>query len=233
MLSDLNNHIIDCHIHVRDNPELLARYLQSHTRKNSPDYYYHIRRAYNKGRSSVAQAARFIYLNHTCFNGIFRVNLRGEFNVPYGHRNAPNFPSRNALIKASQTLSITKLTVAHFGDAIARPDTNDFYYLDPPYPPLNGTSFFTHYTPARFDEADQRQLADAVHLIDASGALFMMTNADVGLIHRLYREYNILRFSVPRWISCKHKKHRVHELLITNYEVSEKGREEIVSPKKV
>ena len=94
---------------------------------------------------------------------------------------------------------------------------NDFIYLDPPYPPLNGTSFFTHYTKDRFLEDDQKRLAELVSNLNKNGCKFMMTNADTILIRKLYKNLNIYKLSVTRWITSKSKKHNVSELVITNY----------------
>jgi len=147
-LSDANAHLIDCFVAVRDHPDLVSRYLSSHRKQDSKGHYCAVRDSYNTGRGSAAQAARFIYLNKTCFNGIFRVNQKGEFNVPYGRDTRAKkdlvLPSRESLRNASQALSGASLSAVSYEKAVGSPGKNDFYYLDPPYPPLNGTSYFTH-----------------------------------------------------------------------------------------
>jgi DNA adenine methylase len=219
VLSDANPHLIACYQNIKDSPQLVARYLLAHRRNDCEDYYYEIRDCYNRAGFSAAQAARFIYLNKTCFNGIFRVNKAGEFNVPYGFKDAPVLPSEAELRLVSALLARTQLFARPFEESLNSLGQSDFVYLDPPYPPLNGTSFFTHYTSDRFGEADQRRLATAVSLISSNGAKFMMSNADTDLIREIYAGYRIQQIKVRRYITCKSIKHNVAELIITNYPV--------------
>lgn len=216
-LSDANEHLMECYKYVKRNPNLIADYVREHGKRSCERYYYRIRGKYNRSGFSAAQAARFIYLNRTCFNGIFRVNKWGEFNVPYGWKEPPVLPDRRWLRKASSILRKAKLGSGPYEKALKKASAGDFVYLDPPYPPLNHTSNFTRYTKDRFAEAEQGQLADVVHDLDARGCLVMMSNADIPLIRKLFRGYNIHSLSVTRWITCKAKKHRVDELVITNY----------------
>lgn len=217
ILSDANEHLINCYKHVRDAPELIFSYLRKHAAKSSKCYYYQVRYKYNNAPFSIAQAARFIYLNSTCFNGIFRVNQKGKFNVPYGWKDPPKLPSLDHLKRASAALKPSNLFAASFEVAIDSAPRTDFFYLDPPYPPLNGTSFFTHYTTDRFSNENQQKLAELVMKINARGAKFLITNADTPLIRRLYKPFNFKKISVTRYITCKAKKHQVSELIITNY----------------
>lgn len=218
ILSDANDHLINCYQHVRDAPELVFIYLRKHAAKTCKYYYYQVRHRYNHAASfTIAQAARFIYLNSTCFNGIFRVNKEGEFNVPYGWKEPPNLPTLEHLKRISTALKYTTLFNGSFEVAIDNPSNSDFFYLDPPYPPLNGTSFFTHYTANRFSEEHQRRLAELVRRINERGAKFMVTNADTSIIRRLYKPFDVKKLSVTRYITCKAKKHCVSELVITNY----------------
>jgi DNA adenine methylase len=218
LLSDANEHLINCYKYVKSDPDLIYRYLVKHSNNTSEDYYYKIRKLYNESIPSAAQSARFIYLNKTCFNGIFRVNKKNEFNVPYGWKEPPSLPSRSMLKKISNTLKKAKLQACSFISILNEITTDDFIYLDPPYPPLNGTSYFTHYTKERFGNDDQVQLSEFVHSINDRGAKFMMSNADTELIRDLYKKYNFYDISVTRWITCKSKKHKVSELVITNYD---------------
>ncbi len=217
-LSDLNPALVNAFLHVRDSPHLIARHLADHARQDSLDYYYKVRATYNKTRApSCAQTARFIYLNRTCFNGIFRVSRVGNFNVPYGRLKNPMFPSARHLTQVSSALRGAELRIAHYRESCQRAKRGHFVYLDPPYPPLNGTSFFRHYTPARFSDSDQRDLFQEVRALEARGCLFLMSNADTPLIHDLYRGFNIATLPVTRWVSSKNAKHKVVELVITNY----------------
>jgi DNA adenine methylase len=216
-LSDSNGHLIECYLSVRDRPALVASYLQRHRSRSSRCHYYEVRDEYNSLKPSVAQAARFIYLNQTCFNGVFRVNKRGYFNVPYGLKETPHIPSIGALRAASAALMKAELKVCDFETALSVAEKGDFIYLDPPYPPLNGTSFFTHYTADRFSEDDQRRLADATWSTAAKGCRVLMTNADTKLIRGLYKGFKFGKIQVTRWVSCRNEKHQVCELIITNF----------------
>ena len=219
VLADSNKHLIECYEFVQDCPELVADYLRDHRKKNCEDYYYHIRDVYNRSKPSAAQAARFIYLNKACFNGIFRVNLKGEFNVPYGRKEPPYLPDRDWLRQVGAVLENAILSPASFEETLESVTGDDFIYLDPPYPPLNNTSNFTRYTKDQFSIDDQKRLAEIVYELDARGCLVMMSNADVPLINELYEKFDRFSLPVTRWITCKSIKHQVNELIITNYEV--------------
>jgi DNA adenine methylase len=217
-LADANAHLIECYAFVRDSPSLVARYLQQHAALDNHTYYYHIRAKYNRSSPSAAQAARFIYLNKACYNGIFRVNRMGEFNVPYGHQyRTPDFPSSEMLVSASKALARAELRSQSFEESLAAVGRNSFVYLDPPYPPLNGTSRFTEYTVSGFGANQQDALAVSVTYLDKVGCKFMMTNADTEVVRKLYRKWNFIDIQVVRHVSCKAKRHRVAEVVIRNY----------------
>lgn len=216
-LADANQHLIRCYEAVRDTHQRVLAYPRDHGAKDCQEHYYAVREEYNRRAPSAAQAARFLYLNRTCFNGIFRVNTRGQFNVPYGYKDHPIFPDRDGLATVSQALAKAKLTAIDYRKSLAAAKRGDFLYLDPPYPPLNGTSYFTHYTKDRFDADDQKALANSVCELDEKECLFMMSNADTRAIRRLYRNFHVTRLPVTRYVTCKATKHRVGELVITNY----------------
>ncbi len=216
-LSDANEHLINSYKYVSNKPDLIHKYLLGHKKKSGEAYYYRIREIYNSSEPSAAQAARFIYLNQTCFNGIFRVNKKGEFNVAYGWKEPPILPTLSHLRNLSKALNDVKITACSFEKALWDTMSNDFIYLDPPYPPLNGTSNFTHYTTDRFSKQKQMELYTIYKKLDLKGCKLMMSNADVPFIRDLYNNFNINWLSVVRWITCKNKKHRVSEVIITNY----------------
>ncbi len=220
ILSDLNEHLILAYKYIRVYPELIADYLKVHKQNNSQNYYYRIRKTYNQTtKYSASQAARLIYLNKSCFNGIFRVNQKGKFNVPYGQRENPPLPTRSELKQISKILRNTQLSNESFEKVLVTIPQNAFVYLDPPYPPLNGTSFFTHYTVDRFNENDQKKLARIVYALHFRGCKFMLSNADTKLIRKLYNKFKITKIPVIRYITCKKIRHKVSEVIITNYEV--------------
>lgn len=217
-LADANNMLINCYKCIRNKPRLINKYLRKHLRYNSEKYYYQIRSVFNETQNiSTAQAARFIYLNKACFNGIYRVNQKGEFNVPYGHKEPPAIPSRNTLLAVSAAFEQVELINASYEDISTMVHDGDFVYLDPPYPPLNGTSYFTHYTPERFNYDDHTRLAQVFLELSNRGCLVMMSNADTPRIRELFRGFNFSTLNVIRYISCKSIKHKVREIVVTNY----------------
>lgn len=218
-LSDLNGHLIDCYQSIRDNPSEVAKAIRDHAENDSEDYYYAARDTYNRSPKGVARAARFIYLNRTCFNGVFRVNTKGKYNVPYGYKESPRFPTADELTAVATALSGSTLRAQDYQTALGAAKKGHFVYLDPPYPPLNGTSFFAHYTANRFGNEDQEKVAECVRELDGRGSLFLVSNADTPAIRKLYRGFHIHRLSVTRFVSSSRKKHRVGELIITNYAV--------------
>lgn len=217
VLSDANEHLIKCYEFVRKDWKHVAAYLQQHAGRTSEAYYYKAREQYNKSKYSAAQAARLIYLNKTCFNGIFRVNRKGQFNVPYGWKEPPAIPMATDLRKIADALQGATLRAASFERVLAGASSGDFLFLDPPYPPLNETAYFTHYTTGRFNRIDQEWLAECVRKADRKGCPFMMTNADTDKIRRLYRGFHFVRIPVTRFVTCEAKRYQVRELVVTNY----------------
>lgn len=217
LLGDLNGQLMRAYRYIRDMPIQVKGHLYHHERSDSVAHYYRVREQYNRSSWNAAQAARFVYLNRTCFNGIFRVNKQGSFNVPYGYKRSAIFPTRSEILDASLVLRNTKLRHQRFQMTLKGISKSSFVYLDPPYPPLNGTAYFTHYTQDRFTEGDQRELANSVLALHRAGALFMMSNADTSLIRRLYRGFRTDPLSVTRFVTCKSRRHQVRELVIRNY----------------
>lgn len=215
-LSDANEHLITCYTYVRDAHAAVYRFLEKHLRSTSEQHYYLTRKKYNEACPSAAQAARFIYLNKACFNGIFRVNTKGEFNVPYGWKEPPALPSFEHLKRASHALKSIVLRCADFMEVAKAVQPGDFIYLDPPYPPLNGTAYFTHYTADRFGEKNQEAVADLARELHSRGCLVLISNADTRKIRQMYKGFEFTSVRVTRFLTCK-KKHVVRELIIRNY----------------
>jgi DNA adenine methylase len=219
-LSDSNSALVDCYKHVKKFPEKISKKLQEYGKKTSEDYYYEVRDLYNNSRPSVEQSARFIYLNKSNFNGIFRVNEKGEYNVPYGHKKSLAIPSLDEFKEISKLLKSATIK-NHTFEQIKNNKTlksNDFIYLDPPYPPLTPTSYFTHYTAERFSWEDQEKAADLANVLSSKGCFIMISNSDVSKIRTLYKDWNLFKLPVVRWVAANGKRHKVNELVITNYE---------------
>lgn len=216
-LSDLNKDLIGTFLAIKDNYRLVYDHLSKLISLDCKDFYYNVRDEYNCGKQRFVQAARFIYLNQTCFNGIFRVNKLGKFNVPYGFKTNPQFPSKLQLQGISEELSHAKLTAVDFTEATQTATEGDLVYLDPPYPPINGSSYFTHYTKERFTLSDQETVAALASDLNRRGCFVLITNADTEHIRRLYDGWLIEKIERPRWITCAKNKHIVTELIITNF----------------
>jgi DNA adenine methylase len=184
------------------------------------EYYYRLRDARNKIQSSsdVEIAARLIALNKTCFNGLYRVNGKGEFNVPPGKYKNPLICDSSNLQNVSNVLSRATIIASDYRDATENAQKGDFVYLDPPYQPLNNTSYFTAYTKDGFDNRDQSQLAEAFRKLSSRGCLVLLSNSDTPFIRKLYSNFSIKEVDAQRAINCKGSKRTGHkELLISNY----------------
>jgi len=216
-LSDLNDQLINAFASIRSNFSAVNRELRNLAQNDSEDFYYEVRERYNRGRKGPAQAAKFIYLNRSCFNGIFRVNTKGEFNVPYGHKKNLITPSRTKLEAVSKVLAEVSISTSDFRECIATAGKGDIVYLDPPYPPINGSSYFTHYTKERFSTSDQESVAEEAFAAGSRGSKVLVTNADTPIIRDLYQGWEITPINRPRYITSSKHKHKVSELIITNY----------------
>lgn len=219
VLSDRNADLIACFRAVRERPDLISRYLRMHAARTSKDYYYIIRARYNKSTDSIAKSAMFIYLNKTCFNGIWRVNKKGEFNVPYGHKEPPALPPRADLVAASNALRSAELRIGDFREVLGEAQPGDFVYLDPPYPPLNETAYFVHYTQERFGIDDQIAVAEMATLLSDRGCRVLISNADTGFIRSLYDGFKVSERGVTRWIRTDGKRYQVNEIVARNYDL--------------
>lgn len=217
VLSDLNRELVDCYKAVKCDPEGVARRLAQHRRFHGTDHYYRVRERYNRGGVSLSRAAEFIYLNKACFNGVFRVNTEGRFNVPWGNKIAPALPTYEELVGVSRALRGACLRCCDFTRILDLVTEGDFVYLDPPYPPLNGTAYFRHYTRHRFGPADQVSVANLFAALDQAGCFVLLSNAATTGTQRLYRSWRVAQIPVQRWVSCKGQRFLVNELVVRNY----------------
>lgn len=209
-LSDANMELILTYEVVQNDCENLIDVLQYHKKKHSAEYYKKVREQH-ENKDLVKLAARFIYLNKTCFNGLYRVNSSGRFNVPMGRYANPGICDEENLRAVSEVLKTTSLTFGEFNKI--KPGKDDFVYCDPPY---HGT--FTGYTASRFDDEKQEALKDAVDNWVCNGALLMLSNSDTPFIRKLYKGYNVVEVSAPRNINCKtDERKNCVELIIINY----------------
>jgi len=216
-LSDINSKLINCYLQIKEHPNEVALELTKILGNHSKENYYKVRSEFNNGTSNIEHAAQLIYLNKTSFNGIYRVNQNGDYNVPYGFIEKPSIVNQEEINKISKAFISAEIEVLPFESSIKHASDNTFYYLDPPYPPLNETSFFTHYTVEKFNYTDHERVHDFARKLSEQNAKVLISNADVNFIHELYHDWNIIRTSTVRWVSCNKKKYKVNELIIKNY----------------
>ena len=217
-LADRNEKLIELYQIVRDDVDSLIAALQPH--HNEADYYYHMRGQNPAELDKVDRAARLIYLNKTCYNGLYRENSKGKFNVPFGRYKNPTICDETRLRAASQALQTAQLVAADFEEVVKTAESGDFIYFDPPYAPLNATSSFTSYSKHGFTATDQKRLATTVATLTAKGCLIMLSNSSAPLIHELYADngYHLHPIQARRNINSKaEKRGPIKELLITNY----------------
>jgi DNA adenine methylase len=220
ILSDSNEELINCFTVVRDKPSELIEVLLNHRKRHSKQYYYEVRDLESVKLESVSRAARMIYLNKTCFNGLYRVNSKGEFNVPLGDYKNPSIFDRNTLSRASQMLQDVDLRVMTFDKVLDFAGKEDFVYFDPPYIPLSKTSSFTRYSKSDFSIKEQNQLSKVFRALDSVGCFVMLSNSDHSLIRELYKDYdkNIVVVRAKRKInSVGSKRGAINEIVVTNY----------------
>ena len=214
-LSDNNAELIHCYCQVRDD---VYRVLDALSRHLYDKAHYQNVRALDPLRLTPAQrAARFIYLNKTCFNGLWRVNRAGRFNVPIGRYRNPRFHDPEALLSASAALREVDVHHAPFEEALAKAAPGDFVYLDPPYDPVSETASFAGYTADGFTWDDQKRLARACISLNRRGVRFLLSNSATGRVRELYRGFEQRLVRAPRFINSKaDSRGRVDELLVFN-----------------
>jgi DNA adenine methylase len=221
VLNDSNEDLINTYRCVAWNVEAVIRRLATHRKKHCEEHFYDIRSRWNdrkRKQSDVQRAAAFIYLNKTCYNGLWRVNSKGLFNVPMGRYDSPQVFDAARLRAASRALQRAEFHAGHFADCLDQADAGDFIYFDPPYHPVTDTANFTSYTSDSFAEDDQRELARAARALAARGCAVMISNSDTPFIRQLYRGFRILRVAAPRAINSKaNLRGEVSEVLISNH----------------
>ncbi|MEJ2733281.1 MAG: DNA adenine methylase [Anaerolineae bacterium] len=207
---------------IQGNVEALIQELERHElHKLDADYYYRVR-AWDRQpeyarRSDVERAARFLFLNRTCYNGLYRVNRKGQFNVPFGRYDNPRVCNAGNLRAASRALQGVTLELGDFSRCLEWAGPGDFIYLDPPYHPLSDTSNFTSYTATAFGVEDQRRLADLFRELDGRGCQVMLSNSSTPLIRELYQGYAQVEVQAIRAISSRGDgRGAIPELLVLN-----------------
>ena len=211
-LSDINFHLVITYQSVKNDTERLIKLLQKHEANHCKEYYLKMREQMGKEKDSTKLASIFIYINKTCYNGLYRVNKSGGFNVPMGNYKNPAIVDTDNLRNCAKVLKNT--LIEQHGFEQAKIYRNDFYYLDPPY-----HETFSNYSNNGFDDDMHAKLADYCKQIDKVGAYFMLSNSDTPFVRELYKGYTIETVSASRFVSCKsHQRGKENELIIRNYQ---------------
>lgn len=227
VINDSNAELINIYEVIKAQPEELIACLERHKEKNSQEYFYEVR-SLDRDREKyetmlpVEQAARIIYLNKTCYNGLFRVNRAGEFNSPWGRYKNPNITNEAAIRAMSRYLNRAKVTVlcGDYREALKGIRKGSFVYLDPPYMPLSTSSSFTGYTAAGFGAEQQKELKKQCDLLNKKGIRFLLSNSCCDFIEDLYKDYIVERVAAKRTINAKaDKRGAIDEVLVRNYEL--------------
>ena len=222
ILSDMNPELIITYNVIKNNVEDLIKKLKTHQNKNNKEYFLKIRSEDFKKLSEVNVAARFIYLNRTCFNGMFRVNSSGQFNVPYGDNKNPLICDEVNLRKVNEALKNVKILHQDYKKVLSKAKKGDFIYFDPPYYPVNKTSSFTSYTKEGFLEKEQTELRDVFTKLHKRGCFVMLSNSDTSFINKLYsgldKGMKINKVFAGRAINSRGSgRGKVKEVVVTNY----------------
>ncbi len=220
VLGDYNADLINVYQCVASDVEKVARKLSAHKRNHCEEYYYKERERWNERgarQTNIDRAAQFLYMNKTCFNGLYRVNSKGKFNVPIGRYTNPSIYDLKSLRAASGVLQKAELRSGHYRDVVAGAKAGDFVYFDPPYHPITQTSNFTSYTAGSFSEEDQRELADVAGTLAHRGCAVILSNNDTPFIREIYKGWNIEQVLCGRSINSKaSKRGAVTEVIISN-----------------
>ena len=218
-LSDLNNELVTTYNVIKNNVDKLIESLQKHI--YDKEYYLEVRAKKVEDLSDVEVASRFIFLNRTGFNGLYRVNKSGQFNVPFGRYNNPVICDEDNLRRVSDALQDVTITHQDYKNVLKTAKSGDFIYLDPPYYPINATSSFTSYTAEGFLEKEQTELRDTFVKLHEKGCFVMLSNSDTPFINELYSGLDgitINKITAGRAINSKGSgRGKITEVLVTNY----------------
>ncbi len=218
-LSDLNNELVVTYNVIKNDVENLIKSLKKH--KLDKEYFLNIRAKNPEKLSDLNIASRFIYLNRTCFNGMYRVNSKGGFNVPFGKYTNPLICDENNLRKASKALKNVEIKKQDYKEVLKKAKKGDFVYFDPPYYPVSKTASFTSYTSESFLDKEQIELRDTFVELHKRGCFVMLSNSDTPFINKIYSEItgvNITKVQAGRAINSNaSKRGKITEVLVTNY----------------
>ena len=217
-LNDVSAPLVLAYKTIKEKPTELIAELGNGKYKNDKETFLRIRA--EQPTDSVRATARFIYLNKTAFNGLYRVNSSGGFNVPFGKYNNPKILDEENILAVSTALQKDELTCVDFEMAVVSAKKGDLVYFDPPYHPVSKTANFTSYTKDSFTELDQARLAILIRKLTEKGCFVMLSNSYSPLILDLYKEFGVNVVNATRMINCKAEgRGKVKEVIVTNYDL--------------
>lgn len=226
-INDTNEVLINAYINIRDNVGRVISELKViqqefyvlETLEEKSEYYYYMREKFNSlATNDFEKTVLLIFLNKTCFNGVYRENSKGGFNVPFGKYVRPTICDEKNLLNVSRALRHAKITATSFEKAVQEAKAGDFIYFDPPYHPLNATSNFTSYHASGFTAKDQEKLRDVFKELADKGCKVMLSNSDTPFIKELYKDFNIHTVYAGRAVnSVGHKRGKITEVVVTSY----------------
>jgi DNA adenine methylase len=219
-LCDSNWELANAYQMVRDRLDELIDVLAVHKEKHNKNYYYQIRGLdrQNVALTDLEKAARTIYLNKTCYNGLYRVNSKGQFNVPMGSYKDPKILYEDVLAAASAALQDVAVEIRDFREMVTLAKAGDFFYFDPPYAPVSKTASFTGYTAGSFQDADQKDLADVFAELSEKGCQCMLSNSYTPFILELYQPFRIETVYAKRAVnSDANGRGTIKEVVVLNY----------------
>lgn len=227
VINDSNPELINVYLTIKDEPEALIEKLKEHKANSSEEYYYSIRaldrdKSIFENMTNVERAARIIYLNKTCYNGLFRVNSSGEFNSPWGRYNNPNITNETTIRALHTYFNKANITIkcGDYRDALRGIRKGAFVYFDPPYMPISSSASFTGYTAGGFGEQEQIALKEQCDALNAKGVKFLLSNSACPFIEELYKDYIIEHVNAKRTINANpEKRGEIEEVLVRNYEL--------------
>jgi DNA adenine methylase len=223
IINDVNKELVNVYTVIRDNVDDLILDLKRH--ENTPEYFYSIRnldrnKSIYQDLSQVQRASRILYLNKTCYNGLFRVNSSGKFNTPFGHYKNPNIVNESALRGVHNYLksSNVSLSCQDYSLILDNLPKNTFVYLDPPYDPVSNTANFTGYDEGGFGKEEQIRLKECCDILTLHNIKFLLSNSSTEFIRELYADYHITTVQAKRSVnSVGSKRKKIDEVLIRNY----------------
>ncbi|MDC7226806.1 MAG: DNA adenine methylase [Spirochaetales bacterium] len=227
VINDTNSELVNLYKVIRDCPEDLIDDLKKH--KNEEEYFYEIRgldrdKEVYKNLSNIERASRIVFLNKTCYNGLFRVNSAGEFNTPFGRYKNPNIVNDITIRAIHNYFSNNDINILNtdYSEVLNEITPSSFVYLDPPYDPVSNSANFTGYTKGGFDKDEQIRLKKHCDHLDEKGVHFLLSNSSTDFINGLYKNYKIFHINANRAVNSKaEKRGAVKEVLVRNYEFKE------------